>query len=174
MGGEMYSFSTYLRRTIEATFCLFIAASIACILTACGDNSTGNQIASESGLVAGTHRYQPLQYNLTVQGVSQQGELVPITLTLKNIGSAHIELQGNAEDPGISVYKDNTLVWKQYPPGTALPEYCFQITLDPGESKDFRFIWDQKDNEGNFVAAGNYSITASFSGNTVKAPVLIQ
>jgi len=166
--------STSLGRIIKPIVCLCISGSLVCIFTACGDNSTGNQVAGDGGLVASTLLSQPLQYTLTQRGVFQQGEVVPITLTLKNIGSAPLEENVTAMDPSVSVYKDDTLIWMAFPPGVPVPEYFARLGLNPGVSENFEYTWDQKDNEGNFVAAGNYTIKASFSGNTVTSAVLIQ
>ena len=100
----------------------------------------------------------------TDKTVYSPGQPVAIDITLTNITSQPIDIA-------------------QYPPILSLmqtqtkePVYTFisnetSKTLAPGETADYRYIWNQSDANGNQVSAGNYYVELediNIQGNTVK------
>lgn len=159
-----------MRNILKIVMTGFIAASLACTLTACGGGSggTGNGIAST------TTQSQSVQYTLSAQSVSSRGEAIPITLRFENGGNTT-----TTQSPYIEVYKDNTLVLSYISPlssGTTTSPFVFRTSVEllPGTSSDLAYSWDQKDSSGAAVMPGNYTIRASDATSGVQLSITIQ
>lgn len=120
-----------------------------------------------------THQYGALQYTLTSRGVVDPGKIVPITLTVKNTGSGLFEVLVGSPEVDVQVVKDSTEVWDPNF-GLAFPAVVHQLSITAGETKKYDFSWNQKDNAGNLVQPGKYTIKTSFIGNTEQLDISIQ
>lgn len=128
---------------------------------------------SEIYSATSSHQFDTLQYTLISRGIVKQGEVVPITLTVKNNGNGLFETFTGSPEANVQVFKDNTEIWNPYF-GLAFPAVVHPLSIAVGETKKYEFGWSQKDNAGNQVSAGNYTIKASFIGNTEQVVISIQ
>ncbi len=124
-------------------------------------------------IATSSHQYDTLQYTLTSLDVVDPGKNVPITLSVKNTGSGLFEVLIGAPEVAVQVVKDNAVVWDPYF-GLAFPAIVHQLSIPAGETKKYDFSWDQKDNAGNQVQPGNYTVKASFIGNTEQVDISIR
>lgn len=124
-------------------------------------------------IVTSTHSYDTLQYTLTSRGVIDIGKNVPITLTVKNSASGLFEVLVGAPEVTVQVFKGDSEVWDPYF-GLAFPAIVHQISIPAGETKEYYFMWNQKDNTGNQVLSGSYTIKTSFIGNSEQVDISIR
>jgi hypothetical protein len=120
-----------------------------------------------------SHNYNTLQYSLTSLGVVDAGKNIPVTLSIKNTASASFDVPLGVPEVRAQVTKSDSEVWSS-DFGVASPAVLHQFSLPAGEIKAYDFIWNQKDNAGNQVAPGNYTIKATFASITEQVDTLIK
>jgi hypothetical protein len=126
----------------------------------------------------------PLSLTLEVPVVATIGQPVPLRLTLTNTGSdtVMIGLPGvESQRADFVVSKGGKEVWSKLR-GSTMLDVLLTGPLVPGEATTFNAIWTQRDNHGNRVAAGAYtvqgflneSLASHSAGGIVSAPVEIR
>jgi Domain of unknown function (DUF4830) len=123
--------------------------------------------------ITSTHQYDPLRYILTSRGIVEQGEIVPITLSITNTGSGLFEVLTSLQGASVQVVKDGVVVWDPLA-GLEYPAIAQQISIPAGETLKYDFSWNQQDNTGSQVQSGIYTINASFIGNTEHVDIAIE
>lgn len=87
-----------------------------------------------------------------------RGQPVPVMLVKTNIRAVPVTLHyvtGQRFD--FEVLREGRVVWR-WSAGRAFPQMTGRVTLQPGESQNFNIVWDQRDNNGNLVPPGDYTI----------------
>jgi hypothetical protein len=168
---------TLLEKYSNDTLSLFVLAkdqTVICGYVAASSLTPGIIALNDPNINISTsvHQYDTLLYTLTSRDVVDQGEIVPITLTIKNTGSGLFEVLLGSPEISLQVLKDNDEVWDPAF-GLAFPGVVHQLSIPAGETKTYEFSWDQKDNTGNQVLPGVYSIKASFIGNAEQVDISI-
>ena len=133
-------------------------------LVSCGSGSdnTANSIATS------TRQFQSLQLTLTMPNNARLGEAIPITFTVKNIGAETITVL-LADPEAISQAKlGNTEIWNWAFGKPFSPVLPSSKSIAPGETKSYDLSWNQKDNAGNQVSSGKYSIKSWFNTTSVN------
>ncbi len=114
----------------------------------------------------------------TDQDSYRRGGSVQVTFVKVNTSSRNITLNYNSSQRfDIVVLRANREVFR-FSRGRTFARVAGRVVLGPGQLQAFRFIWDQRDNAGNLVTAGSYSICAenvatAFAGRTVCVPIRI-
>jgi hypothetical protein len=116
--------------------------------TSDGYATTTNQYTFVSAFQRGS-----IQITLSAKGVSNQGDVVPVTIAISNIGANSLSMP-DIIFPSVTVYKDNVVTRYLLLAG-------YSGSLAPGGTQTFNIPWDQKDLSNNLVAAGNYLIMDS-------------
>ncbi len=146
---------------------------LACILSGCGSSSSDGGSGGRGELVTSTHQYQSLQFSLTTLNIVRSGEEVPISFTVKNTGSLRFEMFTGLPEATIQVCQGESEIWNPYY-GRAFPALAYQFILPPGEAKSYPFSWSQRDNSGNQVATGSYTVKATFNGISEQLTLRIE
>jgi LysM repeat protein len=88
----------------------------------------------------------------------RQGEPVRLTLIKVNIQDSPITMTyATGQRFDFAALREGREVWR-WSFGRSFPQIAGQVTLQPGESQTFRATWDQRNNAGNLVAPGNFTI----------------
>ncbi len=128
--------------------------------------SCGNGGETGIGHVTGTGQYASLQVSLTAQSVNRLGDTVPMTFSIKNIGDTSVWVVYDCPDADVQVNQGYTIIW-QWSFGQVFACSGAGSLLAPGDSMTYSRSWDEKDNEGNQVPSGSYTITAWFDAQSV-------
>jgi hypothetical protein len=102
-----------------------------------------------------------MQLEITVPPEVKQAEPVPVTLRLTNTSHQPITvyLMGRPTAFDIEVADEaGNAVWRRLA-GETVPAILGVRTLAPGESLRFGESWPQRDQAGQLVPAGSYSVT---------------
>lgn len=104
--------------------------------------------------------YDCLKVTLEIERESYcSGESVPMTLALKNIGDEPLTLRfSSGQQYDFIVARSGKEVWR-WSADKVFIQVLGSLTLAPGETREFKQTWQQKDNEGQQVPAGEYEIT---------------
>lgn len=107
------------------------------------------------------------------------GENVPIIYTIKNTGSAPITYRFTSGKQFDIWVTDNGNEVYRLSDGMMYSQAFSNITLDPGESKEFRAAWNQRDKSNRAVDPGFYTIHAKLlpmgaSTNEVSSRVTVR
>jgi len=117
-----------------------------------------------NGPVVSTPRqFGSLEFTLSAtKAVYARGEQVPLTFTVKNVGTQTITATiGACDFFGTKVTQAGNLVWQK---SGGCGASTVQVTIMPGETKTYSYAWDQKDLQGNSVGSGRYTIKSWFNG----------
>jgi len=102
-----------------------------------------------------------LLYTLTTdRRTYNQGEPVRITFTKRNVSNRTIVLRYRTSQRFDLIIRRGTEqreVWR-WSAGRSFTQATTNVRLQPGERQVFRVTWDQRNNRGQQVAAGNYTI----------------
>ena len=146
---------------------LYMIALVVLALAACGGKG-------DSSLVTTTRQSQSFQISLTTRNTARLGDTVPITFTVKNLSTETTTVMlGGAPEAISQVKQGNVEIWN-WATGKAFPAVLpSPQSIAANETRTYDLSWNQKDNAGNSVAAGSYTInawfnTASVNGNTVS------
>lgn len=107
-----------------------------------------------------------MRVELELPATVAPGTLVPITIRARNDEAqpAALSLTGNPVAVDIIVHNaGGTEVWRRLR-GTIVSAMLQVANLQPGESLDFAQAWDQRDNAGRRVAAGEYLVQGILPG----------
>jgi len=130
---------------------LVLFAVVIVALTGCGSGGGSATTPATVALTTGTYQSRLGSYTLTVPSSVRQNDVVPITYFVTNITNSAI----NFYLLMIGVQLNNTEIYRSSGDSNF-------VTIAPGESKTFTTSWNSKDNNGNYVAAGNYRLVGSF------------
>lgn len=87
------------------------------------------------------------------------------TLTMKNTTAQPVNLEfNNGQSFDFTVEKDGQAVW-QWSHGQMFTQAVMQMTLAAGETKTYTAQWNLKNNDGQAVAAGSYSVKGWVTGH---------
>ncbi len=93
------------------------------------------------------------------------GTPVPVTLRVRNTGTAPAELALTGLPIAFDIFvdrTDSTEVWSRLH-GETISMMLQVAILRPGESLEFKHAWDQRDNDRQAVPAGTYSVRGSLA-----------
>jgi len=100
----------------------------------------------------------PLAVRLEAPARVPPGQVVRLTLKLKNTGAARLEQPLGGRPPhDIVVTRDGTEVWR-WSKGRVVQDVLELKTLRPGEELAFDAEWDQRDEAGRPVPPGSYVV----------------
>jgi hypothetical protein len=92
------------------------------------------------------------------------GETVPITLSLRNVGTKPIELHLRGRTVAFDIVvtaPDGRVAWRRLE-GASLPAILRLELLAPGQQLTFSDTWTQKSDRGQQVAPGIYTVHGEF------------
>ncbi|MEG6522209.1 BsuPI-related putative proteinase inhibitor [Desulfotomaculum sp. 1211_IL3151] len=129
-------------------------------------SSTINTILRVQGISGSqytTRQVNGLLYILVIgSGDFRRGERVPITLYKVNVTNRAITLRYNTGQRFELVIRraaDQVEVWR-YSRGRFFTQQSGTVTIRPNQYAIYRYTWDQTNNSGNQVAAGNFILEA--------------
>lgn len=134
------------------------------LLISCGDS--GQHTSQGNLLVTSTGQYGALQVSLTTSSVNNLGDVVPITVSVRNVGDSTVSLTYGAETSVDVQVKQGDTVW-QWSFANVFAGLEMASQMAPGASMTFSRDWNQKDNEGNRVSGGSYTVIAWFEADSV-------
>ena len=139
-----------------ASFAFFVFALPILLLTGCGGGSSSTSATPvDTNSTTSTRTYNDLQFTLSTTKATFRGEQVPLTFTVKNIGSQTISATGGGCNVLLRVLQGTQIIGPE-------PASCgaggYTSTLNSGESKTYTTMWSQKDVNGNQVASGIYTL----------------
>lgn len=135
------------------------------LLISCGDG--GRNTSQVNVPVTTTGQYGSLQVSLTTSSVNSLGNVVPMTVSLRNVGDSNVSLLIDGEPfADVQVKQGDTIVW-QWSFGKVFAGLELGKSMAPGDSMTFSRDWNQEDNEGNQVSGGSYTVTAWFEAESV-------
>ncbi len=135
------------------------------VLTIPGDGDTGGtngDNGGDNGVTGGrenevSRRIDNLTYTIfTDQRIYDRGENVVITLIKTNTSSRNITLRYRTAQRFEFLARrgtDQTIIWR-WSRGRFFAQATATVTLRPRESQVFRVVWNQRNNQGQQVAAG--------------------
>lgn len=125
------------------------------------DNGAGDN--QDTGNDNATMRVGGLLYTITTdRRTYNQGDPVRITFTKRNISNRTIVLRYRTSQRFDLIVRRGTEqreVWR-WSAGRSFAQATASVRLQPGERQVFRATWDQRNNRGQQVAPGNYTIEA--------------
>lgn len=138
-----------------------VVAFAVALLTGCG----GGDGATDTG----NRRFRLLEFALTTPKTTYaHGEKVPMTFTVKNTGSQTVTVIGG----GCVILFRITKGGQSFEPGIGCGAGAYTITFAPGETKIYDLAWDQNDNQGTLVQAGQDTITAWLTAGNIDGTML--
>lgn len=103
------------------------------------------------------------------------GEMIPITICVENKTAETLELYLLGREPTYDFIvnaRDGDVVWRRLEGEVVQAIVRFQV-LAPGEALEFTDRWNQRDNSGEPVAPGSYTIRGvvlSDGSSTLESP----
>lgn len=95
----------------------------------------------------------------TAQDTYPHGAPVEMVLRIQNTGDAPVRLlMPTGQQYDFVVRRDGQEVWR-WSQGRVFTQAVTFLTLAPDETQTFTVVWNQRDNRGNAVAPGRYTIT---------------
>ena len=126
-------------------------------------DSQGRPVSSGRYEVQGILYLEPGQ--LETPSSAHTDETVPLRLKVTNTSNRILELLTlSPPSDFIVTTQDGREIWR-WAHGKAFPATLFPLTLQPGEVKEYREIWDQTDNESYPVPPGTYWVRGIFSAS---------
>ena len=141
-------------------------ALIVSSLTACGGGRDDN-------LTTTTRQSQSLQISLTTRSIARLGDTVPITFTITNVSAGTTTVMLGGAPEAISQAKQgNVEIWN-WATGKAFPAVLpYPQSIAPDETRTYDLSWDQKNNAGDQVLRGSYTINAWFNTYNVNGIII--
>jgi hypothetical protein len=105
------------------------------------------------------------------------GEMIPITIRVENKSAETLELYLCGREPTcdfLVIASDGDVVWRRLE-GEIVQAILRLELLAPGQTLELRDSWDQRDNAGEPVAPGAYTIRGtvlSDGSSTLDAPAI--
>lgn len=134
------------------------------VLTIPGDGDTDGIDGDNGGAGGGrenevSRRIDNLTYTIfTDQRTYGRGENVVITLIKRNTSNRNITLRyRTAQRYEFQARRGTAIIWR-WSRGRFFAQTTSTVTLRPGESQVFRVVWNQRNNQGQQVAAGLVTI----------------
>ena len=149
-----------MRKTTIVMLCM-LALPLLALLSSCGGD---NSPAAPNGPVVSTPRqFDNLVFTLSVpKATYAKGEQVPLTFTVKNVGTQTLAVGLGACDWfDTKVITGSRLLW-QKSVGSGCGGHVQPLSIAPGETKTFNYSWLQIDQQGIQVPTGQYSIKSWF------------
>ena len=126
----------------------------------CGGGNSNNGVAPLDPTIGGTRQFGNLEFNATTTKRSfTSGEIVPITLKIKNTGATLVSgsYSGcNSSDARITYNSLTKWLYSETIVGCGAG--ILPLSIPPGETIALSVEWDQKAQDGSPVSAGIYSI----------------
>ena len=153
-----------MNRSVDYAVSIFIAL-LAVTLTGCGGGSGTTAVTAR--------RFGSLEYTLTTTKTTfAHGEQVPLTFTVRNVGSQTINvILGACEPFDTKVTSGSAVVWQDSLTHGCGTEVTF-IAIAPGETKTYTYTWPQADQQGNQIPAGSYTLTSWYQAYSVTDATL--
>lgn len=117
-----------------------------------------------------------IKYTIRIEkSVFEVGESINVDFIIKNISfkKMFVGLSTISSDFEISIKKDNELVFRC---PLIVVCSCSSLTLERGESKEYSFTWDSRNNlydsvnYGQYVSPGIYTVTMRLMSYTHRCP----
>jgi hypothetical protein len=134
------------------------------MLAGCGG---GDGTGPAPAAVTSTRQYQSLQFTLTTRTAFRRGETVPMTFTVKNVGSQTVTAFLGPPEADAQVSQGGRQIWR-WSDGKAFPAVVYNLSFAPGESKTYQLDWDQKDSQGDAVPSGTYALKPWFNTGRIN------
>ena len=135
----------------------------------CGGGNSNNGVAPLDPTIGGTRQFGNLEFNATTTKRSfTSGEIVPITLKIKNTGATLVSgsYSGcNSSDARVTSTLGTRWLYSATIGGCTGQEHPFSIP--PSETITLTVEWDQKAQDGSPVSAGTYSIKTWMNPGTM-------
>lgn len=148
-----------------------------CLLLGVGGNGCGgggsSTPVSTGPITSALKQTGDLQFTLTTPKTTYtRGEAVPFTFTVKNVGAQTASITNQLYLFRVTTIMQGSRLTARFPASNAESFYAF--SLAPSTSKSESASWDQKDSNGQQVAAGQYALSSyapigSVNGNIYLA-----
>jgi hypothetical protein len=105
------------------------------------------------------------------------GEAIPISMRIENKSAETLELYLRGREPTydfIVTARDGDVVWRRLE-GEVVPAILRVEVLEPAQILYFRENWDQRDNAGELVPPGSYTIQGTVltdGSSTLESPAV--
>ena len=128
------------------------------LIGAAGCGAGGNDTLAQTG--------RDLRVTLTANAPDACGQTGDLTLTVANSGSRALTLASpDAALFDVQVQQNGKTVWDY---GLSNVVRASQDTLAPGASKTYTVAWHGEDAQGNGLAPGNYTVTATLAPASIN------
>ena len=128
------------------------------LASACSDDPTGPSSGAK-GDHESTVVVDGLEFTLsTPQSTFRAGDLVPITMRVENLNNSSMTFRFNStKQHDLHVEDGGRRVWR-WSTDRAFGRALTSFTLKPGESRTWSEDWDQTNDGGQTLAAGDYEL----------------
>ncbi|HET6384498.1 MAG TPA: BsuPI-related putative proteinase inhibitor [Armatimonadota bacterium] len=156
------------RRGVQIGVWMLAAALLLC---GCQGDGGGVPTATPRG---GSQAF-PFAFTLTTDKTSYiRSEVVHATFTVTNNGTETAYYSSPAIDATVS--QNGQVFWQiskggEFSPGGTSDQGVISATLSPGQSAPFKVDWDQRDQQGNYVAPGQYTLLVWLSSGAQEGSV---
>lgn len=129
------------------------ALTIAALLAGCGG---GGGTAPAPTTLTSTGQFRSLQFTLATQSSFVQGQQVPFTFSMKNIGVQPVVI-GVGPSPDFTITHNGQLVYQDSRMFGTISGYNVR-PFAPGETLNYDLTWSGKDLQDRVVPPGQYTL----------------
>ncbi len=141
---------------------LLLVIMLVALLTGCGGDGSTPALNQN-------RRFRSLEFALTTPKTTYaHGEQVPMTFTVKNIGSQKVSMVGGDCEVFFKIRQGSL----SFDPDIGCGASGYIIDLDPGQTKTYNLEWDQMDGHGSLVQAGQDTITVWLTAGNIDGTLL--
>jgi len=140
---------------------------VAVLAAACDDGDDGGPGSTSTGVASPTATVLPFPFegpvgiDLTTYGVfHSQGEPVPLIITIAASEPITLYYRDTQRYEIVISDAEDKEVWR-WSKDKAFGEVLEQVSLVASQTLSFDESWDQRDNDGQPVPTGNYTVTAT-------------
>ncbi|MDP3063004.1 MAG: BsuPI-related putative proteinase inhibitor [Chloroflexota bacterium] len=99
---------------------------------------------------------------------ASQGDAVMLVLRVENTSGKQLQFVATEGYPyGFNVSRDGKGVW-QWWEGKDVPNSLKKISMEPGETKEYRVSWGLHGSDGSLVSSGTYYVAGFFQASLSK------